>query len=147
MSGQPNKRLFLLTFRELNIFSLRSSFFRTSDRWQGPTQWPIIDQHPVKQPAYRREIKDHGYKSVFTYFWLVYQRNRSWIKGLGQKSTKEWTLSLLAVPFVWATEPWPPGLREMIACIQVKRHNGTACMACWHLTRLPPKHTKIGMRV
>ena len=27
------------------------------DRWQAPTQWPIIDQHSVKQRAYRREIK------------------------------------------------------------------------------------------
>ena len=27
------------------------------DRWQAPTQWPIIDQRPVEQTAYRREIK------------------------------------------------------------------------------------------
>ena len=54
------------------------------DRWQAPTQWPIIDQHPVEQTAYRREIKDNGYKSVFTNSWLVRQRNRSWINGLGK---------------------------------------------------------------
>ena len=27
------------------------------DHWQAPTQRPIIDQHPVKQTAYQREIK------------------------------------------------------------------------------------------
>ena len=27
------------------------------DRWQAMTQWPIIDQRPVEQTAYRREIK------------------------------------------------------------------------------------------
>ena len=62
------------------------------DRWQSPTQRPIIDQNPVKQTAYRRKIKDNGYKSVFTNCSLVRQRNMSWIK--------EWTRSLLAVPFV-----------------------------------------------
>ena len=34
------------------------------DRWQAPTQQPIIDQRPIEQTAYWREIKDHGYKSV-----------------------------------------------------------------------------------
>ena len=27
------------------------------DRWQALTQWPIIDQCPVEQTAYQREIK------------------------------------------------------------------------------------------
>ena len=54
------------------------------DRWQAPKQRPIIDQRPVEQTAYRRDIKDNGYKSVFTNSWLVRQRNRSWIKGLGK---------------------------------------------------------------
>ena len=31
---------------------------------------------------------DNGYKSVFINSWLVRQRHRSWIKGLGKKSTK-----------------------------------------------------------
>ena len=52
-------------------------------------QWPVIDQRLVEQTAYRREIKDNGYKSVFTNSWLVCQRNRSWMdKGIRQKSTK-----------------------------------------------------------
>ena len=52
------------------------------DRWQAPKQRPIIDPHPVEQTAYRRDVKDNGYKSVFTNSWLVRQRNTLWIKGL-----------------------------------------------------------------
>ena len=62
--------------------------FAQLDRWQAPKQWPIIDPHPVEQTAYWRDIKDNGYKSVFTNSWLVRQRNRSWIKGLGKNPQK-----------------------------------------------------------
>ena len=41
---------------------------------------PIIGPHPVEQTAYRRDIKDNGYKSVFTNLWLERQWNRSWIR-------------------------------------------------------------------
>ena len=58
------------------------------DRWQALKQWPIIDQRPVEQTAYRRDIKDNGYKFVFTKSWLVRQRNRSGIKGLGKNPQK-----------------------------------------------------------
>ena len=53
---------------------------------QAPKYRPIIDPYLVEQTAYRRDIKDNGYKSVFTNSWLVHlrQRNRSWIKGLGK---------------------------------------------------------------
>ena len=51
------------------------------DRWQALKQRPIIDLHPVEQTAFRTDVKDNGYKSVFTNSWLVRQRNRSWIKG------------------------------------------------------------------
>ena len=54
------------------------------DRWQAPKQRPIIDPHPVEQTAYRRDIKDNRYKSVFTNSWLVRQRNRSRIKGYNE---------------------------------------------------------------
>ena len=77
---------------------------------QAPKQQPIIDPHPVKQTAYRRDIKDNGYKSVFTNSWLVSQKNRSWI-GIMQKSTKEGTHSMTAVPFVQGhrtVSPWTP---------------------------------------
>ena len=62
--------------------------FLQLDRWQAPKQRPIIDRHPVEQIAYQRDIKDNGYKSVFTNSWLVRQRNRSWIKGLGKNPQK-----------------------------------------------------------
>ena len=52
------------------------------DRWQALKHRPIIDQCPVEQTAYRRDIKDNGYKSK------VRQRNRSWIKGLGKNPQK-----------------------------------------------------------
>ena len=70
------------------------------DRWQAPKQWSIIDQHLVEQTAYRRDVKDNGYESVFTNSWLVRQRNMVVDKEIRQKSTKEWTHSLTAVPFV-----------------------------------------------
>ena len=60
--------------------------------------------------AYRREIKDNGYKSVFTNSWLVRQRSMSWIKGLG-KNPQQKTCSLLALPFVRGyriVTPWTP---------------------------------------
>ena len=94
------------------------------DHWQAPKQRTIIDQHPVEQTAYRRDIKDNGYKSVFTNSWLERQRNRSWEKGIRQKSTKEWTHSLTAVPL---------GLRETPACWHrswPKKRN-----ACWDVRR------------
>ena len=87
-------------------------------------QRPIIDQHPVKQTAYRRDIKNHGYKSVITNYWLVRQRNWSWIKGLGKNPQKsELCLQCL---LSGATEPY------------------TRQPAQWHatddvLTRLPAK--------
>ena len=76
-----------------------------SDRWQAPTQWPIIDQHPVEQTAYRREIKDYGYKSIFTNSWLVRQRNRSWIKGLGKNPQKSELVHHWQCLLSGATEP------------------------------------------
>ena len=95
-------------------------------------QRPIIDQHSVKQTAYRRAIKDHG--SVFTNYWLVLN------KGIRQKSTKEWTCSLLAVPFVqghWTVNPQTP----RNDCMYTRQP------AQWHATgdvliRLPAKTHK-----
>ena len=52
---------------------------------QAPKQWPIIDLHPVKQTAYRRDIKNNGYKSFFTGM----SKEQVVDKGIRQKSTKE----------------------------------------------------------
>ena len=62
------------------FFLLWSSFFRTTSTGRYPKHRPIIGLHPVEQTAFRRDIKDNGYKSVFTNLWLEYQRKRSWIR-------------------------------------------------------------------
>ena len=43
------------------------------DRWQAPTQQPIIDQCPVEQTAYRREIKGLVTMDIHPYLlgWYV----------------------------------------------------------------------------
>ena len=117
------KRLFSLTFKELNGYFFYYGHLSSAqlDRWQAPTQRSIIDHYPVDRRHTGERSKTMQYKSVFTNSWLVRQRNRSWIKGLGKKSTKEWTRSLLALPF----RPGPPnrGPVTPIACIQVSRQN------------------------
>ena len=100
------------------------------DRWQTPMQRPIIDRCPVEQTAYRREIKDNGHKSVFTNSWLVRQRNGSWIKGLCKKPQKSELVH------------WTPR-NDCMYTSQAPRWHAMRGM----LTRLPRKHTKIGMRV
>ena len=90
------------------------------------------------QPAPRRtdgiperdlRPRDNGYKSVFTNYWLVRQRHRSWIKGLGKNPQKEWTRSLFAVPFVRGHPPVTP------QCIHVNRHDCTPRVACLQVFR------------
>ena len=111
-SGQP----FLIDIWRIKwlVFYRRLSSAQL-DCWQAPTQRPIIDQHLVEQTAYWREIKD--YKSVFTNSWLVHQRNRSWIKGLGRNPQKSELVHSWQCLLSGATEPWTQGLRETIACI------------------------------
>ena len=59
------------------VFLLRSSFFHTT------STVGKLRRHPVEQTAYWRDLKDNGYKSVFTNSWLVRQRNRSWFDTCG----------------------------------------------------------------
>ena len=82
------------------------------DRWQAPKQRPIIDQCPVEQTAFQREIKDLVTMDInpsLQNSWLVRQRHRSCIKELGKSPQKEWTRSLLAVPFVRGHPTVTPG--------------------------------------
>ena len=90
--------------------------------------------------AYRRDIKDNGHKSVFTNSWLVRQRNRSWRKGIRQKSTKEWTHSLTAVPFVWGHRTVSPRTPEKhLRVYTSSRTMSRPRVACWHtVLRRPP---------
>ena len=48
-----------LTFRELNGYFFYYDHLSSAqlDHWQAPMQLPIMDQHPVEETAYRREIK------------------------------------------------------------------------------------------
>ena len=65
------------------VFLLRSSFFRTTTctlPLQAPKHRPIIGPHLVEETAFRRDMKDNGYKSIFTNLWLGRQQNRSWIR-------------------------------------------------------------------
>ena len=55
-----------------------------------------VDQRKVEKTVSRY----NGYKSVFTNPWMLRQKNRSSIKGLGKYEQKEWTHSLFAVPIV-----------------------------------------------
>ena len=119
-------------------FLLRSSFFRTTRPLASSEATAYYRPAPGRTdgiPERDQRPRDNGYKSVFTNSWLVRQRHRSWIKGLGKNPQNEWTRSLLAVPFVRATQPWPQVLRETMACIHVNRHNGTPRMACLQVFR------------
>ena len=98
------------------------------DCWQAPPQWPIIDQHQVEQTAYRREIKDYGYKSVFTNSWLVRQRNRSWIKGLGKNPQKSEVVH---------REPTDSEKR-----LRVYKSSATMARHAWHVDKAPAKTHK-----
>ena len=98
---------------------------------QAPKQRPIIDPHLVDQTAYRRDIKDNGYKSVFTNSWLVHQRNRSWINGLGKNPQKSELIHRRQCLLSGATEPCPLGLRETLACIHVIPHNVWVWVSQW----------------
>ena len=53
---------------------------------QAPKHRPIIGLHPVEQTAFRRDIKDNGYKFVFTNLWL--ERQQVVDKGLGKNPQK-----------------------------------------------------------
>ena len=123
----------------LVFFLLRSSFFRTTSTVAMSKHQPIIGPHPVEQTAFRR---DNGYKSVFTNMWLERQRNRSWIR---QKSTKEWTHSLTAVPFVRGHRSVFP--RTPRNSCGVYRHPTNVTATCGVLIRLPAKLSKNRMRV
>ena len=106
------------------------------DCWQAPTQWPIIG-HIVEQMAYRREIKDNGHKSVFTNSWLVRQRNRSWIKGLGKNLQKS---ELACSAFC----PGPPNRDPMDSEKRLRVYKSSATMArhAWRVDKAPAKTHK-----
>ena len=133
-SRHPNKRLFSLTFRRPLASSDATACYRPAP---GRT-----DGIPERDQRHR----DIGYKSVFTNSWLVCQRNRSWIKGLGKiNQQKEWTRSLFAVPFVRGHRTvtlWTPR-NDYVYTSQAPRWHATHGV----LTSFPATHTEIRMPV
>ena len=89
----------------------------------------------MEQTAYRRDIKDNGYKSIFTNSWLVGQSNRSWIKGLGKNPQKSelihWRQCLLSGP----TTNRVPSDSEKHLHIHVILHMSRSRVTCWHGSR------------
>ena len=93
-------------------FLLRSSFFRTTRPMASSEATAYYRPAPRRTdsiPEWEQRPCDNGYKSVLTNSLLVCQRHVSWIKGLGKNPQKEWTHSLLAVPFVQGYPTMTPG--------------------------------------
>ena len=105
------------------VSSEATTYYRSAPGWTDGI--PERDQRPC----------DNGYKSIFTNYWLVRQKHRSWIKGLEKNSQKEWTRSFFAVPFVRGHPTVTQGLRETMACIHVNHHDDTPRVACWQVFR------------
>ena len=135
MKGSPDNQINasfidISRIKWLVFLLLRSYFFRTTRLLASS------EATAYYRPALgRTDGRDNGCTSVFTNYWLVRQRNRLWIKGLGKNPQKSeliyWRHCLLS----GATEPCPLGLRETLACIHVIPHNVTA--TCGVLTRSP----------
>ena len=68
---------------------------------QAPKHRPIIGSHLVEQTAFRRDIKDNGYKSVFTNLWLARQVMD---KGLGKNPQKSELINKQQCLFSGGTE-------------------------------------------
>ena len=113
------------------FFLLRSSFFHTIRPLASSDAMGYYRPAPGRTdgiPERDQRPRDNGYKSVFTNSWLVRQRHRSWIKGLGKNPQKEWTRSLFAVPSVRGHPTVTPG---------TPRNDGvyTRLLPWWHATR------------
>ena len=89
---------------------------------QAPKHRPIIGPHPVEQTAFRRDIKENGYKYVFTNLWA----GTSTEQVADKNPQKEWTHSLTAVPFVRGHEKACSLGTPRIPQMSQPR------VACWH---------------
>ena len=139
-SGHPNKRLFSLTFREINGYFFYYSRLSSAqlDRWQ-ETKRPIIDQRPVEQTAYRREIKGLVTMDInpFLYNFLAGMSKEPVLdKGIRQKSTKRVNSFIVCSAFCpgpsnrdpRTVTPWTP--RNNCMYSRQAEHNGTPRVAC-----------------
>ena len=62
--------------------------------------YPAWPGRPHSQTYQHKSPLDNGEIFLYSRSWLVGQRNRCWIKGLGKNPQHEWARSLFAVPFV-----------------------------------------------
>ena len=111
-------------------FLLQSSFFRTIRPLASSEATAYYQPAPGRTDGIpEREIKDNGYKSVFTNSWLVRQRNRSWIKGLGKNPQKSWQL---------------PNREPTDSEKRLRVYKSSAMMAChaWYVDKAPTKTHK-----
>ena len=104
---------------------------------QAPKHRQIIGLRPVEQTAFRRDIKDNGYKSVFTNLWLERQLNRSWIRDYAKIQER-------VNSFIDGSAFCPGAPKKRLS---VTRHPMFVTAMSGVLTRLPAKLSKNGMHV
>ena len=92
------------------------------DRWQAPTQWPIIDQ-----TAYH------------TNSWLVRLRNRSWIKGLGKNPQKSELIHCLQCLLSRLPNHKPMDSEKRL---RVYKSSATMARHVWRVDKAPAKTHK-----
>ena len=95
------------------VFFLRPSFFHTIRLLASSDATAYNRPAPGRTdgiPERDQRPRDNGYKFVFTNSWLIHQRHRSWIKGLGKNPQKEWNRSWFAVPSVRGHPTVTPGI-------------------------------------
>ena len=112
---------------------------------QAPKHRPIISPHPVEQTEFRRGIKDNGLYIRLYKFVPGTSTEQVVDKGIRQKSTKEWTHSLTAVPFVRGHRSVFPRTPRNTSVYTRLPTFVTATSGV--LTRLPAKLSKNGMLI
>ena len=111
---------------------------------QAPKHRPIIGLYPVEQTAFRRDIKDNGYKSVFTNLWPERQWNRSWIRHQAKIHKRVNSFIDGSAFCLGHRSVFPQTPRN--SCVYT-RHPTFVTATRGVLTRLPAKLSKNGMRV
>ena len=136
-SGHPNKSL---TFRDFNglVFLLWSCFFSTIRPLASSDATAYYRPAPGRTdsiPDRDERPRGNGYKSVFTNSWLVCQRNRSWIKGIRQKSPKRVNSFIVCSAFC----PGPPNRDPMDSEKRLRAYKSAATMAhhTWRVDKSP----------
>ena len=110
------------------------------DRWQAPKQRPIIDRTRSNRRHTREMSKTMDINP---------SKEQVVDKGIRQKSTKEWTHSLMAVPFVRGHRTVSP--RTPRKHLHVHTYTSSHTMsrprvACWHGSRQNSQKTECVLR-